>query len=193
MNLGPQSMLNEQSKQRILYGTGCAFELTKWIIVIVIIVTLIHFFVATIAIVDGASMEPNYHTGDYILVNRFQYIFEKPQRGEPVVLKFPGDPEHKKYIKRVIGMPGEHIEIKNGAVYINNLKLAEPYIPSTVTTSSDRKIDFVIKPDEYFLIGDNRLNSSDSRTWGTASRRFLIGRAWVQFWPKWRIIQELKY
>lgn len=193
MNTGSQPMLNEQSKQRILYGTGCVFELTKWIIVAVIVVTLIHFFVATIAVVDGASMEPNFQTGNYILVNRFQYIFETPKRGEPVVLKFPGDAEHKKYIKRIIGMPGEHIEVKNGGVYINSKRLIEPYIPKEVVTTSERPVDLTIKPDEYFLIGDNRYNSSDSRIWGTAHRRFLIGKAWFEFWPKIKEIEEINY
>lgn len=193
MNAGTQPILNEQSKRRILYGTGCVFELTKWIIVIVFVVILIHFFVATIAVVDGASMEPNFYTGEYILVNRFQYIFEKPQRGDAVVLKFPGDPDHKKYIKRIIGMPGERIEVKNGAIYINRLKLSEPYIPAYVLTTADRPIDFVTKTDEYFLVGDNRVNSSDSRIWGTASRRFLIGKAWFEFWPKVKVINTVNY
>jgi signal peptidase I len=96
-----------ETKRNVLYTTGCVFELTKWIIVVIILLTLTHFFVATISIVDGISMEPNFHNGEYIIVNRYQYNFGTPERGDAVVLKFPGDPDHKKYIKRIIGLPGE--------------------------------------------------------------------------------------
>src|SRR3990167_11464841 len=95
--------------QKFFYGTGCAYELTKWIIVLLVIGTLVHFYVGTLFIVDGESMEPNFHSGQYIIVDRWQYNFGVPERGDVVVLRFPGDPEHKKYIKRVIGLPGEHV------------------------------------------------------------------------------------
>src|SRR3972149_9776507 len=115
------------AKKNILYGAGCFYELTKWLIVGVLLLTMVHFFVATIFIVDGISMEPNYHTGEFIIVNRWQYLFGHPQRGDVVVLKFPGDPEHKKYIKRIIGLPGENVIIQEGQVFINSRKLVESY------------------------------------------------------------------
>ncbi len=167
--------------QKFFYGTGCAFELTKWVIVILVLGTLIHFFVGTIFIVDGESMEPNLHSGEYILVNRWQYNFGKPTRGDAVVLKFPGDPEHKKYIKRVIGLPGEKVEIYNGSVYINGQILNEPYIPSGIETLPN--LSRQIREDDYFLLGDNRPNSSDSRLWGICPKRDLIGKAIYIFWP----------
>ena len=82
-----------ETKRNVLYTTGCLFELTKWIIVVVIILTLTHFFIATISIVDGISMAPNFQNGEYLIITRYQYNFGSPQRGDAVVLKFPGDPD----------------------------------------------------------------------------------------------------
>lgn len=167
--------------QKFFYGTGCAYELTRWLIVLLVLGTLIHFYIGTISIVEGSSMEPNFHTGEYLIINRWQYLFEEPQRGEPVVLRFPGDPEHTKYIKRIIGLPGEKITIQNGEVFINGQKLAETYLPpGTVTYPEMTKI---LTGDDYFLMGDNRANSSDSRIWGICPKRDLIGKAWYIIWP----------
>lgn len=169
------------SGQKFFYGSGCAFELTKWLIVGLVVLTLIHFYIATILVVDGLSMEPNFHSGQVIIANRFQYLFGQPQRGEAVVLRFPGDPEHTKYIKRIIGLPGEKIEIKGGLTYINGQKLNESYLPAGTLTLPDsvRKLG----PEDYFLMGDNRPDSSDSRIWGVCPKRDLIGKAWFIIWP----------
>jgi len=194
---------SDPTKQKLMYGFGCAFELTKWIVVLVILVTLVHFFVATVAIVDGTSMEPNFHTGEFLVVNRWQYNFGNPARGDNVVLKFPGDPDHKKYIKRIIGMPGERVQIADGKVYINGKKLNEPYLKNTVKTYKldastgtplyNEAIDMIVAPDEYFIIGDNRPNSSDSRIWGTAGKRFLIGKAEIEIWPSVKMVEKIVY
>lgn len=179
--------------QKFFYGSGCAYELTKWIIVALVVGTLIHFYIGTLFIVDGQSMEPNFHNGQYILVNRWQYNFGEPQRGDPVVLKFPGDPEHKKYIKRIIGLPGEHIQILEGYVYINGKRLNESYIPAGVLTIPN--LDRVLREDDYFLLGDNRLNSSDSRIWGICPKRDLIGKAFFTLKPlsMWGVIKPPNY
>jgi signal peptidase I len=168
-------------KEKMVYGTGCFYELTKWLIVAVIVVLMINFFVATVFIVDGVSMEPNYHTGEVVVANRWQYLFGKPERYDAVTLKFPGDPDHKKYIKRVIGIPGDTIAIQNGQVSVNNQKIAEPYLSFGTLTLPD--MIKTLGPDDYFLMGDNRDNSSDSRIWGVAPSRDLIGKAWVILWP----------
>lgn len=182
LNMPPQSQGPKLSFwQKFFYGSGCAYELTKWIVVLLVIGTLVHFFVGTLFIVDGQSMEPNFHSGEYIIVNRWQYNFGKPERGDVVVLKFPGDPEHKKYIKRIIGLPGEKIEIIDGFVHINGQILNEPYIPEGVLTLPN--LVRTLGTDDYFLLGDNRMNSSDSRVWGIAPRRDLIGRAWLVIYP----------
>jgi len=167
--------------QKFFYGTGCAYELTKWIIVVLVIGTLIHFYIGTLFIVDGESMEPNFHNGQYILVNRWQYLFGKPGRGDVVVLKFPGDPEHKKYIKRIIGLPGEYVQISDGYVYINGQKLNEAYISADVLTMPN--LNRQLREDDYFLLGDNRLNSSDSRVWGICPKRDLIGKTFFIIYP----------
>jgi len=169
-------------KEKVFYNTGCLYELTKWLVVGVILVFMIHFFVATLIIVDGASMEPNFHTNEIVGINRWQYLFGTPERGDVTVIKFPGDPEHKKYIKRIIGLPGDTIIIQDGSVLINGQKINEPYLPADTKTSPNLKR--TLKAKEYFLMGDNRSNSSDSRIWGVADKRYLIGKAWLVFWPK---------
>lgn len=167
--------------QKFFYGTGCAYELTRWLIVLIVLATLVHFYVGTISIVEGESMKPNFYSGQYLLTDRWHYLFGEPQRGDPVVLRFPGDPEHTKYIKRIIGLPGEKIEIKNGIIYINDKKLDEPYLPEQTLTFPDMSQH--LEDDDYFLMGDNRSNSSDSRIWGICPKRDLIGKAWYIIWP----------
>ena len=154
---------------------------------------MVHFFVATLFIVDGLSMEPNFHTGEYIIVDRFQYLFGTPRRGDVVVLKFPGDPDHKKYIKRVIGLPGENVIIQNGQVFIDGQKLDESYLPEGLQTLPN--VNRTLKEEDYFLLGDNRPNSSDSRVWGVAAKRYLIGRAWIILYPfdKAGVVNEINY
>ncbi len=177
----PLSNFGPEGPHKLLYGAGCAYELSKWIILVLAVGILIHFFVGTLFVVDGASMEPNYHSGQYIIVNRWQYNFRKPERGDAVVLRFPGDPDNKKYIKRIIGLPGEKIEILNGSLYIDGQILTESYIPDYVKTGPD--LVRHLKNDDYFLLGDNRDNSSDSRIWGVCPKRDLIGKAWIIIWP----------
>jgi len=158
-----------------------AFALTKWIIIIAVIVILIHFFVVTIFFVEGESMQPNYENGDALVVDRISYLVHKPKRGETVVLKFPGDPKKKKYIKRIIALPNETISINNGKVYIDNELLTETYLPKQDVTLPN--MTKKLGDDEYFFMGDNRLNSSDSRVWGPAIREYIVGRVWMQLWP----------
>lgn len=167
--------------QKFFYGTGCVYELTKWLIVLIVLGTLVHFYVGTISIVDGQSMEPNFHSGEYIVTDRWHYLFDKPQRGDPVVLRFPGDPEHTKYIKRIIGLPGEKVTIQGGEVFINETKLNEPYLPPGTQTYPS--LSKQLGDEDYFLLGDNRLNSSDSRIWGVCPKRDLIGKPWYVLWP----------
>lgn len=180
-------------RMRVIYTTGCAFELTKWIAFLVVFVMLVHYFIATVFIVDGLSMDPNFETGEYVVANRIGYLTGKPVRGDVVILKYPGDPEHKKYIKRVIGLPGDKIQIINGSFYINDKKLTESYIPEETETNSERTINEVLKADNYFVVGDNRTNSSDSRVWGTAPRADIIGKAVFKIFPNTGVIPDAKY
>jgi signal peptidase I len=182
---------NQQIKSKLMFWSGCAFELAKGVIALSILIFLVHYFIATIFVVEGQSMEPNFHTGEYIVVNRLSYLTIGPQRGDVVVLKFPGDPEKKKYIKRVIGLPGETLEIKNGKIYINSQLIQEDYLPADLNTQPMMKT--IIQSKEYFLMGDNRLNSSDSRIWGTAPKNKLIGKAKIIFYPHWAIVRQPNY
>lgn len=168
-------------EDKFTYSFGCFYELTKWLMVIVIVLSMLHFFIISISIIDGVSMNPNLRSGSLLLVNRWQDLFGTLHRGEIVTLKFPGDPEHKKYVKRLIGLPGEKVEIKNGAVYVNDKKLEEPYLAPGTYTSPNLTRDLGV--DEYFVLGDNRNNSNDSRVWGPANKRHLIGTGLFILWP----------
>lgn len=179
--------------KKIFYAEGVIYELGRGIIILVIILILVHFFVATIFVVRGASMEPNFENGEFIITNKIHYLLNHPERGDMVILKFPGDPDRQKYIKRIIGMPGEKLEIKNSKVYINDQLLIESYIDINVVTAPNQIIQ--LGSDEYFVLGDNRPNSSDSRYWGTVLRRDLIGRASFRLTPldRFGLIPEVYY
>lgn len=136
--------------------------------------------------VEGFSMEPTLHTNEYLLVNKLSYMVGQPQRGDVVVLRFPLDPR-RDFIKRIVGLPGDTIEIKNGFVYINGQALDEPYELSKPAYTYPKK---VIPPNNFFVLGDNRNNSHDSHVWDFLPREYLIGKAWVSYWPTdtWGVI-----
>lgn len=173
-------MLKEGGVVRTL---SIVFELTKTVIALTVVVLLIHFFIGTIFIVDGSSMYPTLKSGQLLWVNKIAYLTQKPQRGDIVVLRFPGDPAKDKYVKRIIGLPGDTVDVKNGHVYINNQQLVESYLDKSVVTGTDTYNRVVLGPKEYFLMGDNRPNSSDSRIWGQARREDLIGRTQLILYP----------
>ena len=135
-------------------------------------------------IVYGPSMEPNFHDNEWIIVNKLAYKFGEPQRGNIIVFH-PPTGDTKPYIKRIIGLPGEIVEIKSGKVYIHKadggtILLEEPYIKEAFFTNYTSK---TIAANEYFVMGDNRNNSEDSRYGWFASRDQIIGRAWISIWP----------
>lgn len=179
--------------KKIFYAQGVIYELGKWLILAILIIVLVNFFIVTVHIVQGPSMEPNFSTGEIILTNKLSYLISQPQRGDAVIIKFPGDPQKTKYIKRIIGLPGEKLEIKNGNIYINNSLLVESYIADNIKTWPDMTVD--IPKDEYFIIGDNRPNSNDSRYWGTARKGDLIGKGVFILSPfsKWGFIPPVYY
>lgn len=131
-------------------------------------------------------MEPNFQTGEYLLIDELSYDFRDAKRGEVIVFHYPLDTS-KYYIKRVIGLPNETIEIKNGKITIynsssqNGFLVVENYIPSNFTTEGDIKKK--LGKDEYFVLGDNRPYSSDSRRWGVLPKSDIVGRAWIRAWP----------
>ena len=132
------------------------------------------------AVIDGPSMQPNFYTGQLVIVNRFAYFFNRPQRGDVIVLHDPGNPQQD-FIKRVIGLPGELVQIKDGRVYVNGTMLEEPYIAEFCDNRCDGMWD--VKPDQYFVLGDNRPHSYDGHSFGPISQSLIVGQAWIRYWP----------
>ncbi|MEK9153833.1 MAG: signal peptidase I [Patescibacteria group bacterium] len=164
-------------------------EFLQIIAIAAIVVVPIRYFVFQPFLVKGASMEPNFHEGDYLIIDELSYRLRNPERGEVVVFHFPFDPSQR-YIKRVIGLPGETVAIKNGQVDImagdgSIVVLSEPYAQGiyTNTGSATGDANVTLKSDEYFVLGDNRAHSSDSREWGMVNRKFIIGRTILRAWP----------
>ncbi len=134
-------------------------------------------------------MEPSLQNGQQLLINKFLYYFREPERGDVIILHPPPpyNPETTPFIKRIIALPGDTIEIKNGAVYVNSLKLDEPYIKEPPAYNFQQK---KIPENEYFVLGDNRNNTNDSHNGWTVPRQNIIGKAWLSIWPpgEWGLV-----
>jgi len=161
------------------------WEIVKIVILALVIVVPIRYFVFQPFFVKGQSMEPNFENGDYLIIDEISYHFREPQRGEVVVFRYPDDPSQR-YIKRIIGLPGETIEIKDGQIMIFNqdgIKVLDEsnYLSSLTSTPGNMKmtLDF----NDYFVLGDNRPSSSDSRRWGAVPGENIIGRVFLRAWP----------
>ena len=160
---------------------GFAWEIAKIVIIAAVIVIPIRYFLFQPFFVRGQSMDPNFENGDYLIIDEITYRFRGPERGEVIVFKYPQDPSNR-FIKRVIGLPGEVIEIKDGKITINgDLILNEEYLPSDLLTSGD--IYITLEDGEYFILGDNRPYSFDSRRFGPLSEEYIIGRVFLRAWP----------
>ncbi len=167
-----------------------AREIIETLILTGIIFLMIRVVVQNFRI-EGYSMEPTLHQDQFLIVNKFLYRFlHPPQRGDIVVFEYPRAPD-RDFIKRVIGLPGEKVEVRNGQVYINDKPLDEPYIASPPAYNWGPRI---VSDGEYFVLGDNRNNSSDSHTWGFLPAQNIIGKAWLSYWPPqhWGLIQSPK-
>ncbi len=160
-------------------------EIIRFSIIALIIVIPIRMFIAQPFIVSGASMDDTFHNGEYLIVDQLTYHFEHPQRGEVVIFRYPRDPS-KFFIKRVIGMPGDTVIIRGSEVTIKNAAnpdgflLDEPYVASMRPTGD---IEETLGDREYFVMGDNRDQSSDSRVWGVLQEERIIGRALMRLFP----------
>jgi signal peptidase I len=160
-------------------------ELLKFTFIAFLIVVPFRWFIAQPFIVNGASMEPTFHPGEYLIVDQLSYrIFENPERGEVIIFRYPEDPR-KFFIKRVIGLPGETLEIKGKEIKIVNneypggFSLSEEYI----LEGKDEYQKVLLKDDEYFVMGDNRGFSSDSRIWGPLKESLIVGRPLIRLFP----------
>jgi len=128
--------------------------------------------------VRGSSMMPTLQDGQYLVISKLIYWIHPPERGDIIVFRPPNNPDED-YIKRIVGLPGEQIEIQNGELWVDNVSFEEPYIvaPSHYSGSWD------LEAGEYFVLGDNRSNSSDSHSWGMLPRENIVGKAWLCYWP----------
>lgn len=161
-----------------------AWDLLKFAAIALAIVVPIRMWIAQPFIVSGESMYPTFHDGEYLIVDEISYITNGAHRGDVVIFKYPNDPS-RYFIKRIIGLPNETIDIKNGKITIINKQypegfmLNEPYINETFTTTEKYKTG----NDEYFVLGDNRNRSSDSRVWGILPKKLMVGRAYLRLLP----------
>ena len=160
------------------------WELIKFIVISLAIVIPVRMFVMQPFIVSGLSMFPTFHDKEYLIVDELSYNFRDPVRGEVVIFKYPKNPSIF-YIKRVIGLPNETVKIHGTTVTIINEEhpegflIDQPYVENTSTTPNETKLG----EGEYFVMGDNRSASSDSRYWGALPRKNIIGRAYIRLLP----------
>ena len=160
-------------------------EIIRFALLAIIIVVPIRMFIAQPFIVSGASMNTTFENGQYLIVDQLSYYLHEPARGDVVIFRYPRDPS-KFFIKRVIGLPGDTLTIEESNVTITNeanpdgYVLDEPYVNSMEVAAPRTE---VMGPREYFVMGDNRNQSSDSRVWGVLQEERIIGRAWLRLFP----------
>lgn len=171
-------MFNKEKKKSTI------FELIESVLIAVVLALVIRFFLFEPFYIPSGSMEPTLQVEDKIIVNKIVYRFGEPERGDIIVFKYPLDPS-RDYIKRVIGLPGETLEIKESTVYIDGQAITENYLPSDTKFMDFGPVS--IPEDSYFMMGDNRNNSQDSRVWGTLPEDHIVGKAFLIFWPANRI------
>ena len=168
-------------KQALLFF----WEVAKIVILALVIVIPIRYFVFQPFIVKGLSMEPNFHNGDYLIIDEISYRFKQPERGEVIVFKYPKDPSQR-FIKRVIGLPQEKVELQYDQIIITN-KFGERKVLDEsnylVSQAQLGEMAVTLGENEYFVLGDNRMHSFDSRKWGALKRENIVGRAIVRAWP----------
>jgi len=164
---------------------GSAFkEIVTFIVLAVLIVVPIRVFIAQPFVVEGASMHPTFESGDYLIVDQLSYRFEDPKRGDVIVFRYPNKPSVF-YIKRIVGLPGETVAVERGIVTITRtdgttLTLEETYVVAEDATYNQTT---TLGPEQYFVMGDNRPKSSDSRSWGPLPKEDIMGRAFFRLLP----------
>ena len=162
-------------------------DFVETIVIALAIFVVVYQFLFQPHQVKGSSMDDNFHDGEYLLTDKVSYRFNNPKMGDVIVFKAPQN-EDFDYIKRIIGMPGDQIMIDNNVVYVNGSVLNESgYLDDSVVTRPGLflkdGLPVTIPPNAYFVMGDNRTNSSDSRDWGFVPSVNIVGKAWVQYWP----------
>lgn len=162
------------------------WEIAEVVLISLIAVFVVRNFLVQPFLVNGASMEPNFSGGDYLIIDEISYRLRQPERGEVIVFHYPND-ESTYFIKRVVGLPGERVMLKDGKVKIFNneqpqgFMLDENYLSSYTSTYGDK--DVALKDGEYFVLGDNRSASFDSRNWGALNKSEIVGLVRLRLWP----------
>ncbi|NCU28063.1 MAG: signal peptidase I [Candidatus Moranbacteria bacterium] len=159
-------------------------DFIKYVVIAILIVIPIRIFIAQPFVVSGESMFPTFLDGDYLIVDEVSYHTGEPERGDVVIFKYPLDPK-RFFIKRIIGLPNESIEVKDGIITIKNTSNPQGFTYPEPYLKQDFKDTFSYQTanDEYFVLGDNRARSSDSRYWGSLPKNLIIGRAFVRLLP----------
>jgi len=184
---------------QFLAGVGAfILDIIETIVVALAIFVVCYLFLFQPHQVKGSSMYPNFHDGEYILTDKVSYRFGLPKRGDVVVFKAPKN-EEVDYIKRIIGLPGDTVRVQDGKVYINDKLTIESYLPSDFPTFpgtfSAEGANETVPDGSYFVLGDNRNHSSDSREWGFVTKAEIVGKAFFRYWPIGEIgtISTVKY
>jgi signal peptidase I len=174
------------------------FDFFQGIVVFMALLVMVYLFLFSPQEINGQSMFPTFYDKELLITNKIVYKFQEPKRGEVVIFKSPRNKEID-YIKRVIGLPGETIVLKSSSFYINDQILPEPYLESTVITSAGafltEGVPFTVPDGTYFVCGDNRPHSSDSREFGPIPVEDFIGKALFRYWPvnKFLVIPSVTY
>jgi signal peptidase I len=179
------------SQSIFIRAIGFLFEMAQVVALSLMIIVPVRYFLIQPFYVKGASMEPNFYENEYLIIDEFSYRFREPERGEVIVFKYPLD-IRQYFIKRIIGLPGEHIKVSNGKIIIKNSEHPDgfvldesAYLPEGTITLGEREVD--LADDEYFVLGDHRQASMDSRVFGPVKKSLIIGRTFFRGWPFDRI------
>jgi signal peptidase I len=156
------------------------FEVLEMLAIVLVSIYIVYGFVAQPFLVQGASMEPNFSDGDYLLIDEITYRFREPDRGEVIVFRNPNN-QSEFYIKRIVGLPGDQIAVSEGNLYINGAISEEEYLPDDIEVGGEQVVD--LNNDQFYVMGDNRPKSYDSRSWGALDEDLVVGLVRFRFWP----------
>lgn len=167
-------------------------ELLQVVIIALAIIIPVRYYFIKPFYVKGASMEPSFYDNEYLVIDEISYRFKEPLRGEIVVFRYPRDPRQF-FIKRIVGLPGETVQVTGNKVFVNGEELDETYLSSDEQTKGE--IVVTLQEDEYFVLGDNRGFSLDSRSFGPLKREYVVGKTWIRGWPfdKFTVFEPPQY
>ena len=195
----PEDFARGSSTQSMaLNAIGLFFlEVIKIVVLAAITVGIVRYFLFKPFYVKGESMVPNFQPSDYLIIDELSYRFRPPQRGEAIVFRAPMQAQKDYYLKRAIGLPGERIQVEDNKIIVFNdlhpkgVLVKEEYIIEETPGS----VSYVLGEDQYFVLGDNRRASDDSRKWGFVPAENIIGMAWFSYWPltQWQVLQSFHW